>query len=187
MLYTILTVLAAGLDQLCKTWVEEQRQETFPRAMERTKGKITLYRNHNSGFPFGFMKEYGQAVRMVPLMTVSMLTGIFLFLSGKKGWRLHKTALALLLGGAASNLYDRWVRRYVVDYFSIQAGFLKKVVFNLGDMFVFLGSALFMIAEFVDDRSAHDSADDSARRAAGEHSGGLLHACRSGRAATQQP
>lgn len=54
-----------------------------------------------------------------------------------------------LMGGALSNLYDRVVRGYVVDYFTIEWKFLKKVVFNLGDMFVFLGSAVFVLAQAV--------------------------------------
>ena len=41
------------------------------------------------------------------------------------------------------------IRHYVVDYFSIQCGKLKKVVFNLGDIFVFLGSGILFGAEFI--------------------------------------
>mgnify|MGYP004557310627 CR=1 FL=1 len=46
-------------------------------------------------------------------------------------------------------LYDRLKRGYVVDYFSIQCGKLKKVVFNLGDIFVFLGSGILFGAELI--------------------------------------
>jgi signal peptidase II len=41
------------------------------------------------------------------------------------------------------------MRGYVVDYFTIEWKSLKKVVFNLGDMFVFLGSAVFVLAQAV--------------------------------------
>jgi len=59
--------------------------------------------------------------------------------------------MVLVLGGALSNLYDRFVRNYVVDYFTIEAGKLKKVIFNLGDIFVFIGSALFLLASGIED------------------------------------
>ena len=36
-----------------------------------------------------------------------------------------------------------------MDYFTIEWKSLKKVVFNLGDMFVFLGSAVFVLAQAV--------------------------------------
>ncbi|WP_349773203.1 signal peptidase II [Lacrimispora xylanisolvens] len=58
-------------------------------------------------------------------------------------------AFSIALGGAISNLYDRLVRHYVVDYFSIQYGRLKKVVFNLGDLFIFLGAGLIIIIETI--------------------------------------
>ena len=62
---------------------------------------------------------------------------------------VRKLALATVIGGSLSNLYDRFVRRYVVDYFSVQIGPLKKVVFNLGDICVFLGSVVLILAELV--------------------------------------
>ena len=62
---------------------------------------------------------------------------------------MQKLGIAMILGGALSNLYDRLVRRYVVDYFSIQCGKLKEIVFNLGDIFVFLGSGILFGAEIL--------------------------------------
>jgi signal peptidase II len=39
----------------------------------------------------------------------------------------------------------------VIDYFSIQWGRLKKVVFNLGDIFVFIGAAMLAVLEILRD------------------------------------
>ena len=66
----------------------------------------------------------------------------------RKDSAVERIGLAVTIGGALSNLYDRIFRGYVVDYFSIEWDRLKKVVFNLGDMFVFLGSAV-IVAEQV--------------------------------------
>ena len=55
----------------------------------------------------------------------------------------------MTIGGALSNLYDRVFRGYVVDYFSVQWKGLKKVVFNLGDMFIFLGAMMIAGAQVV--------------------------------------
>lgn len=88
-------------------------------------------------------------------MVISGLGGVFFYLlQNKKGHTVQKAGLAILLGGALSNLYDRYVRRYVVDYFSFQFGWLKKVVFNLGDLFVFAGSGILMAAELVSEVKA---------------------------------
>ena len=143
---TIAALLAAG-DQFLKSRVESQEPDQFPRPMEGTKGNILLYRNHNAGFPFGFLKEHEELVRTVPLAVTSMLAGMLAALCEKKGRVVQKLALAVVIGGSASNLYDRYVRKYVVDYFSIQRGPLKKVVFNLGDLCVFAGSMVFLLAK----------------------------------------
>ena len=67
----------------------------------------------------------------------------------RKGSSGQKLGLSIVLTGAASNLYDRFRRGYVVDYFSIRLKGLEKVVFNLGDMFIFFGSLLFVICELM--------------------------------------
>lgn len=109
---------------------------------------IKLHKNHNAGFPFGFLKERPELVKTVPLMVISAMAGALCSLLQGKGKTAQKLGLSIIIGGALSNLYDRLVRGYVVDYFSIEWDRLKKVVFNLGDMFVFLGSAV-IVAEQV--------------------------------------
>lgn len=152
MIFIGIVVLLAAVD-LCLKWlIEQQDQEKFPRPLGRTGERIYLYRNHNAGFPFGFLQKHGELVRTLPLVVISGLGGIFFYLiQNKKGHTVQKAGLAIMLGGAISNLYDRYVRRYVVDYFSFQFGWLKKVVFNLGDLFVFAGSAVLMAAELVEE------------------------------------
>lgn len=140
----------AFLDLSIKNQIEAQNDEDFPRDLEGSKGKIKLYKNHNSGFSFGVLKKYPKLVETVPLCMTSGLAGAWFWLMGRKGRFLEKTAMTLALAGGASNLYDRLKRGYVVDYFSFQWKGLKKVVFNLGDMFIILGSALLIVSEFVE-------------------------------------
>lgn len=144
----IIVVLAVG-DLVLKGWIEKQDPAQFPRPLPKSGGKILLYRNHNAGFPFGFLEKYQELVKLIPLVEISALGGVLAYLNTQKGNTVKKVGLAVLLGGGISNLYDRFVRNYVVDYFSFQFGWLKKVVFNLGDLFVFLGSAILFMAEFV--------------------------------------
>lgn len=140
----LLGVIAAlfGLDQCLKQLMERQNPEGFPRRMERTGGKIKLYRNHNRGFCFEFLKHRPNLVRQLPLCLTSAAGGILCFLSAQKGYWAEKAGYSLVVAGGLSNLYDRLKRGYVVDYFSIQAGFLKKVVLNLGDLFIMAGAVI---------------------------------------------
>ncbi|WP_417039473.1 signal peptidase II [Clostridium porci] len=139
----------AGLDLGIKSVIEKQDADTFPRELIAARGMIQLHKNHNHGFPFGFLREKPELVKAIPLMVISAMAGALGAFMTEKGRTLEKLGLSIALGGAVSNLYDRLVRGYVVDYFSIEWKRLKKVVFNLGDMFVFLGSAVFIISQAV--------------------------------------
>ena len=137
-------------DLAVKKEIEARPDEEFPKTVKESGGLIRLYKNHNPGFSFGFMKEYPKLVEMVPVCMLSAVAGAWAYVIGRKGRVLEKTALTLVLAGA-SNLYDRLKRGYVVDYFSIQWKKLKKVVFNLGDIFIFVGSALFAAVQLVEE------------------------------------
>lgn len=137
----------AALDLFIKSAIEEQDETAFPKELEGSGGKILLHKNHNAGFSFGYLKDRGSLVQMIPLAVASFIGGMLVCLLQKKGNIGEKLALSIALGGAVSNLHDRLIRRYVVDYFSIQYGRLKKVVFNLGDFFIFLGAGMLLVIE----------------------------------------
>lgn len=149
MVFIGIIALLAALDLCLKEIIEEQDEAVFPKEVKSAKGRIMLHKSHNSGFSFGFLKNRPELVQMLPLGVASFLGGMLVCLLQKKGGGLKKLALAVTLGGAVSNLYDRLFRRYVVDYFSLQYGKLKKVVFNMGDFFIFLGAGLFLLSEII--------------------------------------
>ena len=47
-----------------------------------------------------------------------------------------------MLGGASSNLFDRFFRGYVVDYLYVDKAPVNKVIFNLGDVFIAFGTLM---------------------------------------------
>lgn len=149
MIYISIILVAAAVDLFFKKKIEEQKPENFPRALARTKENILLYRNHNAGFPFGFLEKHKELVRIVPLAVTSALAGVLCYLIPQPGKLMEKFSLSMIIGGSLSNLYDRWTRRYVVDYFSIQWRWLKRVVLNLGDLCVFIGTIILLVREIV--------------------------------------
>lgn len=145
----IVSILAIDLG--IKDTIEDTDPSVFPKELEGSHGTIILHRNHNDGFPFGLFRNRPELVRGVPLVITSALAGAFFWLYPQKGHQAEKLALSMILGGAMSNLYDRLIRHYVVDYFSIQWKSLKKVVFNLGDICIFLGTAILLLTELLRD------------------------------------
>ncbi|MDE7359775.1 MAG: signal peptidase II, partial [Lachnospiraceae bacterium] len=60
-----------------------------------------------------------------------------------------KAGLALLLGGAYSNTYDRLTRKYVVDYvsFPVKNRRIRRIVFNISDFCIMIGALLLVLGE----------------------------------------
>ena len=112
-------------------------------------GRIELRKVHNKGMVMGAGEKYPETTRLASGL-VCLDTGIHAIGVWRKGrgfWRSF--AVALTLAGAISNTYDRFVRRYVVDYFGFKTRYkkLNRVTFNLADMFIFLGSGILLIAD----------------------------------------
>ena len=136
--YLYMIAALFGIDYFCKENIEAQKPEDFPRDMEKSHGKIRLYRNHNDGFCFGVKKEKKELVRMVPVVFTSAAAGILTWLLCRdEGRKADRIGFALITAG------------YVVDYFSIRCKYLEKVVFNLGDFFIFAGSALIAASDLL--------------------------------------
>lgn len=149
MAFLILIAAVLLVDLGLKEAIEEADPNGFPKELEETGGLIMLHRNHNDGLPFGALRNKPELVRQIPVAVLSAVAGIFFWIYPRKGMTAEKIGAALILGGGLSNLYDRFVRGYVVDYFSIQWKKLKKVVFNLGDFCIFAGAAILLVMEIV--------------------------------------
>ena len=59
---------------------------------------------------------------------------------------LERTALSLILGGAAGNLIDRFRLGYVVDYLDLYVGQYHWPAFNLADSAISIGAGCLVLA-----------------------------------------
>ncbi len=107
-------------------------------------GAVQVKRFHNYGMAGGRFEGHMPAIiKGSAVMTLGCVAA-FLCLLMKKGHEVQKAGLALLTGGALSNLYDRCRKGYVVDYISFQTPIqrLSRLVFNLSDFFIMAGALL---------------------------------------------
>lgn len=107
-------------------------------------GRLLLRRYHNRGAMLGAGRKRGRAVTILSVTLTALTVPVFLFSLGRRGNRLLRTGLALLLGGAFSNTYDRLTRKYVVDYlsFGVRWKWLRSIVFNVSDFCIMIGALL---------------------------------------------
>ena len=142
--------LAAGLfrvDLAVKHEIEAHPELERERALPG--GRVFLTRLHNHGMAGGgFTGHMPVLVGTGGLLTLGAAVG-FLRLLGRPGHTVQKAGFSLLLGGALSNLYDRCKRGYVVDYIRFRTPWkrLSRLVFNLADFFIFIGTFLICLGQ----------------------------------------
>lgn len=146
--WLILAAAVCGIDLLIKNWIGKNKEEGS--SQEIAGGRIVLTKYFNKGAMLGMMKDNAKLLSGITLVVIGIIFGVLLSLMGRKGNVFLKFGLSLILGGAASNAYERVVKGEVTDYFRLRLGSkkLEKVIFNLGDMTIFIGSIIAMIAEF---------------------------------------
>ncbi|WP_409523606.1 signal peptidase II [Nitrincola sp. MINF-07-Sa-05] len=133
---------------------------------------------------------YAQSVPILPFFDLTLLYNYgaaFSFLAGAGGWQrwfftliavavsiallvwLRTTparqwwvgcALALILGGALGNLYDRIVHGYVVDFISVHYGGWYFPAFNIADSAITVGAVL-LIGDMLLSGRAKQNEDDA--------------------------
>ncbi|MBR6615049.1 MAG: signal peptidase II [Lachnospiraceae bacterium] len=139
----------AMTDLAFKNRIDSQKDEEFPKELTGSKGKILLYKNHNDGFSFGVLRG-SRLVELVPLCLTSGIAGVWTYLMSVRGRWAEKIAMTFVLAGGVSNLIDRLTKGYVIDYICVQWKALKKVVFNLADVFIMIGCGLLVLANVAD-------------------------------------
>lgn len=107
-------------------------------------GLIILKKYHNHGAFLNMGEKNRLWVVCSSVLLTLVLTVLFVLSLTTHGKDALRAGLALLLGGAFSNTYDRLRRKYVVDYFSFGVKWkpLRNVVFNLADFCIMIGAMI---------------------------------------------
>ena len=108
-----------------------------------------LVRYHNEGAAFSFLADAGgwqkwffSGVSMVAVVVITYL------IKKHQNQKLFCTGLALVLGGAIGNLYDRLTLGYVVDFLSFHINGLFWPAFNVADSAICVGVFFLLLDSF---------------------------------------
>lgn len=145
MVYGVIVAILFAGDFFFKKQVEEKIEKD--QQHEVCGGKIVIQKYYNNGAALNFMEKRPKVLRSF-CGGIVLIVGIiwYLFLREKRNPGVL-LGLSLMLGGGASNLYDRIIKGHVVDYFSFRTpwNWFNKIVFNISDMFIFAGSILVVL------------------------------------------
>ena len=141
----VYAIIAGGVflsDLILKRYMDKKyaRKVRHP----RLGGRIVLEKYYNKGAALNFMVKKPNLLRIIHTV-ILVVVGVFsYFLMRLSGHALEKTGVALLLGGGLNNLYHRYTKGHVVDYFHLNFGpkWLRAIVFNISDFCIFIGALL---------------------------------------------
>lgn len=150
MIYILLIAGIFGVELGIKNHVEKHRKEGEERPA--LGGALLLRKYHNRGAFLDMGERVRPLVAFVSVLLSLVMTAVFVMTLGSRGSAVLKTGLALLLGGAYSNTYDRLRRKYVVDYFSFGVKWqkLRRVVFNISDFCIAVGAMMLVLGSGIE-------------------------------------
>jgi len=131
-------------DQFFKSQVEKDKIKS---GKQYFGDLITIKKSVNKGLIMNNLEERPRWVLSWVSAMFGMTTYIYLLTLGKKHRKVKRLGLALMVGAAASNLYDRIKKGGVTDYFVIKG--IPKIIFNLSDIVIILGAVISVVGEIV--------------------------------------
>ena len=118
---------------------------------------------HNTGAAFSFLSDAGGWQRwFFALLAIGVSAGIIVWISrleSKQKWLA--IALALIVGGALGNLWDRLYFGYVVDFIQIYYEQWYWPAFNIADSAISVGAVMLLIDGFFGQSAKSDGPDGS--------------------------
>jgi signal peptidase II len=98
---------------------------------------------HNTGAAFSFLAGEGGWRRWFFIVLTAVISSVIVAMLRRNATKpLLALALALVLGGALGNLYDRVTLGYVVDFVLLHAGGYAWPAFNVADSAITVGVVL---------------------------------------------
>lgn len=147
--FAIMTAALAGSDLWCKSYIEKHFDEIEQK--EICGGRVEIRKCHNKGMAMNAGEKKPEAVRAVTIVSgiLASIYAVYVWVTETCPWK--KLGASFVFAGSIGNTYDRIIRKYVVDYFGFKTKWerLNQLTFNLADMFLFTGSLMMLIAEFV--------------------------------------
>lgn len=157
MVYLLIILGIVFMETRIKNYMEKNKN--LGDRQEILGGRIIIRKHYNRGMFLNYLEDKRELVKMISSGLLGFLILLFILVLPKKGKRMYKLGLSLVLGGAISNVSDRYNRGYVVDYFSFNCKKLKKIIFNLSDIFIFIGSFFIMLTSLFS-KEIEDCAED---------------------------
>lgn len=146
----IISMAVFILDRLSKLWIIAH----IPSGQDVTviPGFFRLTHVYNNGAAFSLFADTPSPDKVRWMLIAFSIFAVVVVLAvfWKAGRQVNATsiALAMILGGAIGNLYDRLAYRYVIDFFAFNIFGYHYPDFNIADSCIVIGACLLLIEVF---------------------------------------
>ena len=101
---------------------------------------------HNYGISFGFFS--GLISPWIIILISSIVTAFLIYLMIKTSHKIEKWSLTLIVAGALSNIVDRVINNYVLDFIYLHYKDFYWPAFNFADIYITFG-VLMILYQFL--------------------------------------
>lgn len=110
---------------------------------------ISFVLHHNYGMTANMGSGKPLIVKVLSVLLTVIICMIYVITLTTAGHNVLRAGLAILLGGAFSNTYDRLKNGYVTDYLKFEFGprVLRKLIWNVADFAIIIGSLISVLSE----------------------------------------
>jgi signal peptidase II len=139
-----LSVFVVGLDQWTKSLASAHLDYGIPHSV---LPGLNLTLVHNTGAAFSLLRDAGgwQRVFFISLALIISVVLVVWLRRVPPGQRWLPVTLALILGGAVGNLWDRIFLGYVVDFLDVYVSRWHWPAFNVADSSISVGAIMLVV------------------------------------------
>ncbi|HEY4683628.1 MAG TPA: signal peptidase II [Candidatus Acidoferrales bacterium] len=163
--FLILAGAVVAADQLSKRVISSELRLGEVRSI--VEGAFNLTHTLNRGAAFSLMADGSSSFKLGLLILVSVLASVVvlaLLWRSRQESRVGRTGLAMILGGALGNLWDRISNGSVIDFLDFYFRSYHWPVFNLADAAIVLGALLVLYEIFFGEERRPARRGDAGRR-----------------------
>ena len=145
----LLSALVILIDRLSKDWIIQHIRPGYD--IKVIPGVFRLSHVLNTGAAFSLLENLPPNGVRLGLIAFSIIAALIVFaLLWRTGRTINLTsfALALILGGALGNLYDRIRFHHVVDFLAVKIVHYNWPDFNVADSCIVIGACLMLLEIF---------------------------------------
>jgi len=145
----VILAITIFVDQGTKKWAQNSMKKQPPIAYMNDFFVLDYAENDGAFLSWGSDMNKTMRTIVLTILPIAMISYLLYFIFfNKEISRFQGISLAFILGGGISNIFDRAMFGWVVDFMNMGIGNLRTGIFNFADVFIMAGIGMFIVSSF---------------------------------------